>query len=151
MVNKHSTTAQLEVRTMSPLNPYFAFNGNAHEVMKFYHGVFGGELMAQTFADSPVPHDPAHGQRIMHAELRSGSLLIMASDTMPGQPDVVVGGNLSLSINNTDLDEQRRLFTALSDGGKVTMDLQDTFWGARFGMLIDKFGTSWMFNCEKAG
>ncbi len=31
---------------------------------------------------------------------------------------------------------------------EMSMALQDTFWGARFGMLKDKFRVSWMFNCE---
>jgi PhnB protein len=58
----------------------------------------------------------------------------------------VRGSNLSLSLNFNDADEMNKTFEALSEGGKVTMELQDTFWGARFGMLQDKFGFNWMFN-----
>ena len=69
----------------------------------------------------------------------------LVSDTMPGQP-VNSGTNLSLSLNFNDADEMNKIFVALSEEGKITMELQDTFWGARFGMLTDKYGFDWMFN-----
>ncbi len=69
----------------------------------------------------------------------------MVSDTMQGQ-SVTSASNLSLSLNFNDAGEMNKIFASLSEGGKVTMELQDTFWGARFGMLEDKYGFSWMFN-----
>jgi len=58
------------------------------------------------------------------------------------------GNNVSLSIQTDDTIQLEKLFNSLSEGGKVTMPLADAFWGARFGMFIDKFGIHWMFNCE---
>jgi uncharacterized glyoxalase superfamily protein PhnB len=41
-----------------------------------------------------------------------------------------------------------RLFTALIDGGQVTMPLCQTFWSPRFGMAVDRFGVTWMINVQ---
>ena len=73
---------------------------------------------------------------------------VMASDTMPGMP-FKQGNNFSICINCESPQELERLFSAVGERGKVTMPLQDTFWGARFGMLTDQFGINWMFNFEK--
>jgi PhnB protein len=70
----------------------------------------------------------------------------MASDAM-GHP-VKTGTNVTLNVNFESVSDQEKIFNKLSKGGNITMPLQDTFWGARFGMLTDKFGINWMFNCE---
>ena len=57
---------------------------------------------------------------------------------------------MSLSLKFTDLETIEKTFTALSEGGHITMPMQDTFWGARFGMTKDKFGVPWMFNHDYA-
>ena len=82
----------------------------------------------------------------MHALLKKGDSCIMASDPMPGMP-VHQGSNFFININCDTRDEQDTYWNALSAGGTVTMPLADQFWGARFGMLTDKFGIGWMFNC----
>ena len=83
----------------------------------------------------------------MHAILTSNGVTVMASDAMPNQP-ITNGNSVSLSINCQSVDEINQLFNSLAEGGQITMPLDDTFWGARFGMLIDKFGTCWMFNYD---
>jgi PhnB protein len=72
----------------------------------------------------------------------------MASDGMPGYV-ANPGNNISLDIDLNDLNEQARIFEALAKGGKVDMPLQDTFWGAKYGMLTDRYGIHWMLNCYK--
>jgi PhnB protein len=84
---------------------------------------------------------------VLHARLEAGAATIMASDTMPGAP-YLIGNNVHLNIDCENVEELERLFAALGRGGTVTMPLANQFWGARFGMLTDKFGMSWMFNCE---
>jgi PhnB protein len=74
----------------------------------------------------------------------------MISDTMRHMP-LSAGNNVHVTLDFVDVDDMAKKFDALSVGGKVTMALNDTFWGARFGMLVDKFGIQWMFNCEKQG
>lgn len=131
---------------MEAIIPYLNFNGNAAEALEFYSKALNGEvLFKQTFGESPMESPEEQKNKIMHASFKAGNLHFMVSDTMPGQP-VNSGSNLSLSLNFEDADEMNKTFTALAEGGKITMELQDTFWGARFGMLQDKFGFNWMFN-----
>ena len=83
--------------------------------------------------------------RILHAELASGPVVLMASDGMPGSP-FVKGTNFSISLTCESQEEMERIFAALSESGQVTMPMGDVFWGGRFGMLTDRFGISWMLS-----
>ena len=56
------------------------------------------------------------------------------------------GNNMHIELEPDSRAETKRLFNALSAGGKITMDLQDMFWGSYYGTCIDKFGVQWMFN-----
>lgn len=60
-----------------------------------------------------------------------------------------MGDNISLVLNPDDVDDAKRIFTSLKDGGKVKLDLQETFWADAYGQLVDKFGVSWMINVQK--
>jgi PhnB protein len=73
----------------------------------------------------------------------------MASDSNPAMGDVTFGQNISLSINTESRKEADRIFKSLSEGGNITMPMDKTFWGAYFGMLIDKFKIIWMVNCDE--
>jgi PhnB protein len=134
---------------MEPIVPYLNFNGNSAEVMQFYANALGGQIMfQQTFGESPMESPAEMKDKIMHASIQAGALTMMFSDCMPGM-EAKEGNNISLSLNFTDVPSIDKTFAALAEGGKVTMELQDTFWGARFGMLTDKFGINWMFNHDK--
>ena len=131
---------------MEAIIPYLNFNGNAAEALDFYAVALKGNIdFKQTFGESPMDSPEEFKDRIMHGKLTAGSLNFMVSDCPPGVT-VSSGDNLSLSLNFTDANEMNETFAALSEGGKITMELQDTFWGARFGMLKDKYGFHWMFN-----
>ena len=131
---------------MKQLNVYLAFPGTCEAALNFYKTCFGGEITSmQRFGDSPVESSEEHKQKIMHAEFKADGMFFMASDGMPGQP-VPSGEMVTLSINLTDGAEQERIFNTLAEGGKVTMPLGETFWGAVFGMVTDKFGIPWMLN-----
>ncbi|MEO8185410.1 MAG: glyoxalase/bleomycin resistance/extradiol dioxygenase family protein [Deltaproteobacteria bacterium] len=86
-------------------------------------------------------------KRVLHALLRIGAGLIMISDTQPGMP-LALGSNVHICLDFDDPKDMAGKFDALGSGGKVTVPLQDTFWGERFGMLTDAYGINWMFNCE---
>ena len=88
------------------------------------------------------------GNKIMHAEFNADGIYFMASDGMPGQI-AQAGNQISLSIALNDETEQTKLFNNLSLGGNIIMPLQDTYWEARFGILIDKYDITWMLNVEK--
>ena len=132
---------------MKAITAYLNFDGKTREAMTFYQKILGGNLNIQTFGDVKAPGPPGSENRVIHAGLMSDSARLMASDTMPGMP-FIQGNNVHLNIDCDNVAEIERLFAGFSEGGQVTMPLQDQFWGARFGMLIDKFGVHWMFNCE---
>lgn len=136
---------------MKQLNVYLAFPGNCEEALHFYKDCLSGEITSlQRYGDTPVEASEEHKQRVMHAEFKADGIYFMASDSMPGQ-SVTPGEAVQLSINLTDATEQEAIFSKLSAGGRVDMPLQDTFWGARFGMLTDKYGIHWMLNRELGG
>jgi PhnB protein len=133
---------------MKNLNVYLTFPGTCRQALTFYRDAIGGEIISmQSFGESPVAVEDEQKDRIMHAEYRAEGIYLMASDTS-GEQSVSNGTSIHLSINSDDPEEQARIFDRLAQGGVVTMPLQDTFWGARFGMLIDSFGIPWMFNCD---
>jgi PhnB protein len=133
---------------MKGFNPYLSFDGNCREALEYYKQCFNGEIVSmQTFGDSPMPAEGDLKNRIMHSIFKAGSIYFMASDSAPGQP-VKSGNNVTLNIDFEDPVMQEKVFSKLAAGGRINMPLQETFWGAKFGMLTDKFGINWMVNCE---
>ena len=135
-----------------PVLTYLSFNGNCREALDFYRSVFGGEyVIIQTFGDGPPDMGVPESDRdkIMHATLMVGDGVIMGSD-MPSNfgPPPVMGNNFSLSYPTQSREETDELFAKMSEGGKVTMPLQDMFWGSYFGACTDKFGINWQFDYE---
>jgi PhnB protein len=130
------------------LTPYIIFNGNCEEALNFYTEALGGTVgQIMRYADAPENPMKMDPQKIMHTHfMLDGNLLFMASD---GPTDAKDSGMVSLSLSFTDAGRIQNVFAAMSDGGNVTMPLQDTFWGATFGMLQDQFGVNWMFNYDK--
>jgi PhnB protein len=130
------------------LNPYLSFNGTAAKAIKLYAKALDAKTEnVMPWAGAPgVEPTPESKDRIMHAVLRIGEGVVMLSDSQPGAP-VTSGNNMHVTLDFDDAEDMARKFDALSAGGKVTMPLQDTFWGAKFGMLTDAHGVSWMFNC----
>jgi PhnB protein len=128
------------------VQPYLFFGGRCEEAIEFYRKALGAEVvMLSRFKDAPEqqPGMPdCFEEKIMHASLRIGEAMIMASDGQcAGQPNFE---GFSLSITVPDEGEADRVFAALSEGGLVTMALEKTFWAPKFGMLQDKFGVGWM-------
>jgi PhnB protein len=139
---------------MATINPYLAFNGNCEEAFNFYKSVFGGEFrLVSRFKDMPampgqeIPENMK--QRIMHVSLPiSSETILMGSDSNQMMGDVTMGQNISISVNAADKKEADKIFNSLSAGGKITLPIADMFWGAYFGMFVDKFGIHWMVNSE---
>lgn len=132
------------------INPYLEFDGNCAEAFEFYARVLGCPIpQMMRFGDAPDSEQltAEHRDRIMHVTLMIGEQMLMGSDTMPGQPFEGVRG-MSIALHPAQPAEAERLFKALSDGGRVTMPLDRTFWAERFGMLVDRFGVPWMINCQ---
>lgn len=137
---------------MPILDAYLCFDGNCAEAMRFYEQTLGGHIeMMLTLGESPMAAQtpPEAANRIMHASLVLDGRRLMGSDGMLGQPYETMKG-FSMSLNYKTVDEAKPVFDALAAGGRVTMPLQKTFWSDAFGMLVDRFGTPWMFNTDPA-
>jgi PhnB protein len=131
------------------LNAYLYFDGRCAEALAFYARVLGGEIeFSQTYGDSPGAEHAGPGwqDKVMHARLRVGDDVVMASDSPPQWQEKPQGFAVSLVLR--DLDETRRAFDALAEGGTVKMPFEPTFWAKGFGMLTDRFGVPWMINCQ---
>ena len=134
------------------LSIYLNFNGDCREAFEFYRSVFGGEFEnIQTFGDGPddiiVPAEER--DRVMHVSLPVGDSVLMGSDTPSWSPEPTqVGNNFSISYSPATREEADEIFAKISEGGTVTMPLEDMFWGAYFGTCTDRFGIGWQLNCE---
>jgi PhnB protein len=130
------------------IEPYLFFNGRTEEALAFYKTAVGAETgMLMRFKDSPDPPPPGmvppgSENKVMHASMKIGDSMVMASDGDCGGRANFQG--FSLTYNATDEGEAERVFTALSQGGQVTMPLGKTFFAPKFGMCSDKFGVGWM-------
>lgn len=135
---------------MSKLATYLSFNGNCEEAMNFYAKTLGGKVeFKMTWGESPMcdqmPQE-ARGQ-IMHISLRVGEESLMGADAPPNRYSKPQG--LTVSWSNSDVDEAKKTFETLAEGGQTMMPFQETFWAKGFGMCIDRFSIPWMVNCEK--
>ena len=128
-----------------PVTPYMFFEGRCEEAAEFYRSALGAEVtMLMRFKESPDPHQiPPDGQdKVMHMVLRIGDTVVMASDGMCRGQTSFQGFALSLTVPD-DATAQRQ-FAALAEGGTIHMKLDKTFFASSFGMLVDRFGISWM-------
>ena len=130
--------------------PYLMFDGNARQALEFYRDVFQGEITdAQTYAESGYSTSPEASDRLIHVRFKKDDLFLMASDAFPGNP-VQVGNNISLALDFETEEEIQQIYNALSENGTVFMELQDTFWGAKYAKVKDAFGVIWDLNHTKA-
>jgi PhnB protein len=143
---------------MASTSTYLNFSRNTEEVFNFYKTVFGGEFFGNTIRFGDVP--PVVGMPrisnedknlIMHIELAIvGGHLLMGTDAPESFGlNVTFGNNVHINLQPDTREETKELFDSLQEGGKVSMQLQDMFWGDYYGSCTDKFGVNWMFNCNE--
>lgn len=132
------------------IQSYLTFNGNCREAMIFYKSCLGGELSLQTIGDSPLSDKMPKKMKdcILHATLTKDSFVLMGTDMVPSQ-GLIKGNNVSLSLKCMSLEQIETCFEKLSEGGKVEHPLEDSFWGALFGDLTDKYGNHWLLSYEQ--
>ena len=131
------------------LDPYLNFDGDCRAAFDFYKQVFGGEFTAEmTFADGPegVPVAEGDKDKIMHVSLPIGDSILMGSDVPSDQSPVTSGSNVHISHAPPSVEVAKERFARLSEGGTVTMPLEEQFWGDFFGSCTDRFGVHWMIN-----
>lgn len=132
------------------LNPYLLFNGSCEEAFNFYAKTLGGTIKTMMpFEGSPMEKQAPEEWRkkIMHGRLDLGGQTLMGSDARAEHYRKPQGITVTLNVDNAA--DAERIFAALSEGGEVSMPMQETFWAVRFGMVTDRFGIPWMVNCEK--
>jgi PhnB protein len=142
---------------MARTSTYLNFTRNTEEAFNFYRSVFGGDFTSGGIArlgdvppsDDMPPIAEEDKNLVMHIELPIvGGHILMGTDAPESMGfKVNFGNNVHINLEPDTRAEAKKLFGALSAGGKVTMDLQDMFWGAYYGSLTDKFGVHWMVNC----
>jgi len=143
---------------MAKVSTYLNFHHSTEEAFNFYKSVFGGDFpggimrfrdIPPTENNPPLPEDDKN--LVMHIELPIlGGHLLMGTDAPESMGfKVNIGNNVYISLHPDTREDTRRLFNALSEGGKVEMELQDMFWGDYYGSLTDRFGVQWMFICAE--
>jgi len=153
----HVYFENLKHTIMASVSTYLNFPRNTEEVFNFYKSVFGGEFTGDGIARLGDAHAGEGMPRIaeedknlvMHIELPLlGGHLLMGTDAPESMGfKVNFGNNVHINLEPDTKSETKKLFDALSAGGKITMELQNMFWGAYYGSCTDKFGVQWMFNC----
>lgn len=144
---------------MAAVSTYLNFTSETEEAFLFYRSVFGGEFPGNgfmRFSDIPAsenmaPLPESERNLIMHVELPiTGGHRLMGSDAPRSmQFRINPGNNVYINLEPDTRAETKRLFDALSAGGRVEQELQDMFWGSYYGSCRDKFGVQWMFNCNE--
>ena len=130
--------------------PYLSFIDNAREALEYYKEVFEGEILnLQTFGEAEYPTPPEISERIMHAQFKKGELSLMVSDSFLGHT-IEIGNNISLVLEFDSEEELQKTYDRLRSAGTVFMELQDTFWGAKFAKVKDKYGIVWDLNFTKS-
>jgi PhnB protein len=135
------------------LNVSLMFDGRCEEAFRFYEQCLNGTLAFMLkWGDSPAAAQapPAWASKVYHATLKIGDTVIQGGDVSPLTPDYLRPQGFSLILQMDDAGAADRMFQALSANAAIGMPLQETFWAARFGTLVDQFGISWTVNCEKA-
>ncbi len=135
------------------INPYVTYPGNAREALEFYAAALGGEIDAlMTIGEIPDAGEVSEGykDKLAHGRIIFPSGTLMVSDTWEGMPhDGFSGFNIQTSWGS--VDAARAAYDAMREGGTVIMEFAPTFWAAGFGLITDKFGVGWMFNCDVEG
>jgi len=134
---------------MTLLTTYLTFNGNCREAMHFYQNCLGGELHFQTIAETPIARRlPGYMKNyILHAILKKDNSMLMASD-MVANEGLKKGNSVSILVNCFNMQELNLLYSKLSAGAESFQPIEQTYWGAWFGGLKDKYGNNWLLHLK---
>ncbi|NYF23355.1 VOC family protein [Sporosarcina sp. JAI121] len=129
--------------------PYLTFYGEGKEAAEFYTKSLGLEqVRIQKYSDANFPYPPEAADYLLHCHLKKGDFQIMLADSAD-KPVDSGKHDITLLIDCESEEEADRLYNVLREEGKVLMELQDMFWGAKYGKVKDKFGFTWDLNFEK--
>jgi PhnB protein len=127
---------------MAQILAYLKFDGNCREAMTFYKECFGGELSFNPVKGSPMEQHmkPEEGNKILHSSLISENITLFASEMTKA---TTIGDTIFLWVNCKNEEEIKSIFEKLSEGGKISNQLEPAYWGSNFGAVTDKFGINW--------
>jgi PhnB protein len=138
---------------MKTVHPYLNFAGNTEEAFTFYRSVFGGEFTGISRfrdmggAEMGIPEDELDRVANMGLPLANG-VMLMGTDTVSTWQTLTQGNNAYIMLDCESAEEAQRLFSALSAGGRVEMELQKTEWAKLYASFVDRFGVQWMVYYE---
>lgn len=140
------TTTGTDQATALQLAPYIFFYGRCEEALEFYKQLFGGTYEVSRNSEAPMVDEVSSDFRnkVMHAHFTAPGVTFMASDGREAKKIDPEEGNVSLALTARDRSEGQRVFDALAAGGSVLAPFDDAFWGGKFGMINDRFGTQWL-------
>ena len=142
---------------MSKVAIYLNFQGNTEEAFHFYKTVFGTEFSAPIGRIRDMPADPKAPKfsekdlnSVMHVALPIvGGTELMGTDMLESMGHkLVIGNNVTISLQLDSKQEADTFYKSLSEGGTDKATMRDEFWGY-WGCCLDKFGIRWMFNVMK--
>ncbi|MFJ4219487.1 VOC family protein [Curtobacterium luteum] len=128
------------------LNPYLGFRDSAREALEFYHSVFGGDLRIGTFREMGADVGPDDADKVMHGQLDVGNGLVLMASDAPADHPVDAGSSISVSLSGDEVEALTRWWHGLSEGATIIEPFTQAPWGDTFGMLTDRFGTTWLVN-----
>lgn len=130
---------------MLTVTPYLFFAGHCEEALSYYQHCFDGHVVLKKyFRDAPEQIEGVNPDWVMHAEFQAHGMTVMLSDGLAARE--LGGNNIALSVVTDELSVQEQIFNRLAAEGHVMMPLAESFWGARFGKVEDKFGVRWMLH-----
>ena len=135
---------------MVALSTYLLLNGNCEQAMEFYRCCFGGELTLTKVGNSPMKNfiPTTMHEKVINAQLKSKNIDISASDWLRFDQTPIQGNMVCLYLSGGTFQDLKPFFDKLSEGGDVTDDLKESFFGV-YGAINDKFGIRWMFRGNK--
>jgi len=131
------------------ISPYLSFNGQCETAFRFYAECLGGQVGAIfRYAGSPMANDVRADwqDKVMHGSLTVGPLVLLGADIAPDRYEAPKGFSLSIQLESAT--DAERIFHQLETSGNVAVPLAKTFWAERFGVVVDRFGITWLINCE---
>lgn len=143
---------------MARVSTYLNFNGQTEEAFNTYRKIFNTELIGPIMRWKEMPVQPGQpsapaslANKVMHMEVAiyAGHVLMGTDSPEELGFKTVFGNNMYIMLEPDTREETEKFYKALSEGGKIEMELQDTFWGGYYATLIDKFGQKWMLNCSQ--
>jgi PhnB protein len=136
------------------------FHGEARAALEFYAAAFGGEAAIRTYSDFGMPAGLPDSDKVVFGQVFApGGFTVMAYD-VPGAQEApaapastrrengmtITTAPFFLALNADTLDEATEHWSALSAGATVIEPLAASAWSPGFGMLTDRFGTTWVLS-----